>query len=175
MPTPFLKKFSKEHNMTMYKAEKIWDKAKEKVKSEGTKESDEGFYAIVMTIFKNIALNEESVSGDIATFTPPLSKEVQKRKKKKVDFKNFFLEESKYFYRDQPQQEATDNFKALQNSNLLWVFKDMDDARSFAANSNIMKNVIDLSKVPNFVGIVVSTYKIIAQLEELFNIDSTAV
>lgn len=51
MPTEYVKKLAKEHNMSLEEAEKKWEEAKKKASEEGTSHD---YYAYVTTIFKSM-------------------------------------------------------------------------------------------------------------------------
>lgn len=53
MPTPYIQKIAKETGMKVAELEKKWDEAKT-IAAKKHKESEQGFYGIVVSIFKNM-------------------------------------------------------------------------------------------------------------------------
>lgn len=50
MPTPFVKKMAKKHNMSVSKSEKLWGKAKAAAK----KQKQDNNFAMITSIYKNM-------------------------------------------------------------------------------------------------------------------------
>lgn len=87
MPAPSIQSFAKKSGKSSGEIESMWKKAKEIVKKEypDKKEDDKDFYQIVTGVLKKmLGINEETQSGDIEKYEPPLG-----TPKKRLTFKQY--------------------------------------------------------------------------------------